>query len=448
MEGMVLIADDDKNLRTILAQALTRAGAKVRATATLSTLWRWLEEGEGDVVLTDVNLLDGDALEILPRMKAKRPDLNFVVMSAQNTVVTAMRASELGAYDYLAKPFDLREMLTTLRKAQGNDAVSSTPEQFVIEVDSDLPLVGTSEIMQEVYKQIARIIQSDLPIVIHGAAGTGKSLIAEVVHKYGARKDKPFVRFHGNETSYDAIVTAFEKANGGSLVLESIDEFFMNEQRQIQTILEDPRYDFRLISTTSRNLRQCVDEGKFRETLYFRMNVLNLELPDLVDRDQDSIELAHRFLTREPKHSSKRFDAEVLKFIQEYAWPGNVGELELAVSRALALSTDDLITTDIFISESMAHASVNKELSRDNDDLAQLVERRIHRFIKLNGGEYGGELYQNIISQVEKPLISTVLKITNGNQIKAAEILNINRNTLRKKIANLDILVTKSKKLM
>ena len=447
MEGTVLIADDDKNLRNILTQALTRAGAKVRATATLSTLWRWLEEGEGDVVLTDVNLADGDALEILAKMKAKRPDLEFVVMSAQNTVLTAIRATEVGAFDYLAKPFDLREMLQVLQKAQGQSQ-KSRPENTHANESSKLPIIGRSDAMQEIYKQLSRIIPADLNVLIQGSAGTGKSLIAKIIHDFGPRKEKPFVKFGGEDSSFDAIKNAFVRAQNGTLVFESIDEFFANEQRQIQLLIDSGEYPCQIISTTNKNLGALARSNQFREDLYFRTSVLGLALPDLVDRDDDVIEIANHFLALANPVRPKILSQAAIEKLRTQEWAGNIYELKSNIERALAMSNMEIISDTDLESELTQHTG-DENMHIAGSSFGDIVEAHVKRFLKLHGDQLPAEgLYQAIINEVERPLLRVVLDACDGNQIKASNMLDINRNTLRKKINTLDISVTKSKKMM
>ena len=193
MEGTILVADDDRSIRTVLAQALTRAGCRVRATGTASTLWRWIEEGEGDVVVTDVMMPDGDALDLLPAIRKKRPGLPVIVMSAQNTVMTAIRAAEVGAYEYLPKPFDLKEVLAQVSKALNQKSRPPSPVEEEPVGGDNLPLIGRSPAMQEVYRILARLMNTDLGVMITGESGTGKELVARAVHNLGLRKKGPFV---------------------------------------------------------------------------------------------------------------------------------------------------------------------------------------------------------------------------------------------------------------
>ena len=196
MEGTILVADDDRTIRTVLAQALTRAGCRVRATGTATTLWRWIEEGEGDVVVTDVMMPDGDALDLLPAIRKRRPELPVIVMSAQNTVMTAIRAAEVGAYEYLPKPFDLKEVLVQVSKAlnQKSRRMPVAEDEAPNGAREDnLPLIGRSPAMQEVYRILARLMNTDLGVMITGESGTGKELVARALHNYGLRKAGPFV---------------------------------------------------------------------------------------------------------------------------------------------------------------------------------------------------------------------------------------------------------------
>ena len=193
MEGTILVADDDRTIRTVLAQALTRAGCRVRATGTATTLWRWVEEGEGDVVVTDVMMPDGDALDLLPAIRKRRPDLPVIVMSAQNTVMTAIRAAEVGAYEYLPKPFDLKEVLGQVSKALNQKTRRAPQPEEEPHREDNLPLIGRSPAMQEVYRILARLMNTDLGVMITGDSGTGKELVARALHNYGLRKAGPFV---------------------------------------------------------------------------------------------------------------------------------------------------------------------------------------------------------------------------------------------------------------
>ena len=265
MEGTIIIADDDKSIRTVLAQALTRAGCRVRVTGAISTLWRWLEEGEGDVLVTDVMMPDGDALDILPVLKRKRPDLPVIVMSAQNTVMTAIRASETGAYEYLPKPFDLKEVLKVVGTALKGKITVAQKKINVLTNDElntnspVLPLIGRSPAMQEVYRIMARLIRTELSVLINGSSGTGKELVARALHDFGQRKHQPFVTVRVTTLSTELIeeelfgekklaktgvqtIGKFEQAEGGTLFLDEVSDIPLNVQSRLLGVLQSGEF--------------------------------------------------------------------------------------------------------------------------------------------------------------------------------------------------------------
>ncbi len=447
MDGTVIIADDDKNLRAVLTQSLTRAGARVRSTATLSTLWRWLEDGEGDVVLCDVNLADGDALEELPKLRQLRPDLQFVLMSAQNTVITALRAGEAGAFDYLAKPFDLREMIETLLRAQKQ--VNATPRRETSDHDLDLPLLGRSEVMQEIYRNLSRIIPSDMPVLITGETGTGKSLVAEVLHRFGPRKAMRLVRYDGSNSGGISVRESFETAGEGTLILEKLDDYFPSEQREILQAIESGQYQARIVATATHSIHSSVDDGQFRADLYHQINVLNINMPSLSDHIDDIGELAESFV-HEESDGSKYLEDEAVQALMQRSWPGNVKELQSAMKRVVAMSPSDVISaSDLSAVLPMDNRDGARSAMGVDQGFSHAVEAHVRRFMKLHGNHLPPNgFYNDLIGEVDKATIEVVLELTGGNQIKTADILGINRNTLRKKIQNLDISVTKGKKLM
>jgi len=327
MEGTILVADDDRTIRTVLAQALTRAGCRVRATGTTSTLWRWIEEGEGDVVVTDVMMPDGDALDLLPAIRKKRPDLPVIVMSAQNTVMTAIRAAEADAYDYLPKPFDLKEVLSQVAKALRQKARKApVADEDPHPREENLPLIGRSPAMQEVYRILARLMNTDLGVMISGESGTGKELVARALHNFGLRKNGPFVAVNMAAIPRDLIETElfghekgaftgavaqrigkFEQAQGGTIFLDEIGEISLDTQVKLLRVLQEREIDrvgglqpvpidVRVVAATNRSLEQEVEAGRFREDLFFRLAIVRLTVPPLRDRPEDVPLLIERFL--------------------------------------------------------------------------------------------------------------------------------------------------------
>jgi two-component system nitrogen regulation response regulator GlnG len=478
--GTVLLADDDRTIRTVLNQALTRIGCRVRATGSTNTLWRWVEDGEGDLIVTDVMMPDGDALDLCPAIRKKRPDLPIIVMSAQNTVVTAIRAAEVGAYEYLPKPFDLKEVLDHVKRALNQRTPQAAPEQKPPTARQEaLPLIGRSPAMQEVYRIMARLMQTDLSVMISGESGTGKELVARALHDFGRRKDMPFVTINVAATPADAIedelfgrdrpfegdylAGRLERAQGGTLFLDEIGDMPLVAQTRLLRVLQDGEFtkagdrrstksDVRLIAATHQDMRSLIHEGKFREDLFYRLNVVPLRLPPLRERIEDIADLTRAFLTRAVTEGlpRKTVSQNALKVLSEQYWSGNVRELENLIKRLVALCADEIIDAPMVEEELTARpSSVTEPAPMMGETLGTAVEYHLRRYFSLHEGALPSPgVYNRVIKEVEWPLIALTLEAVNGNQIKAAEILGINRNTLRKKIRELDITVTRGKKMM
>jgi two-component system, NtrC family, nitrogen regulation response regulator GlnG len=478
MQGRtILVADDDAAIRTILSQALSRAGYEVRSTGNAATVWRWINQGEGDLVITDVVMPDENAFDLLPRIKKVRPDLPIIVMSAQNTLMTAIRASERGAYEYLPKPFDLKELVAIVGRALSQPKqrpAIAKPE----EIDS-IPLVGRSPAMQEIYRVLARLMQTDLTVMISGESGTGKELVARALHDYGKRRTGPFVAVNMAAIPRDLIESElfghekgaftgansrssgrFEQAQGGTLFLDEIGDMPMEAQTRLLRVLQQGEYttvggrtpiksDVRIIAATNKDLRLLIQQGLFREDLFFRLNVVPLRLPPLRERSEDVPDLIrHFFLIAEREGLPlKQLDQEALDRLKRYRWPGNVRELENLARRLAALYPQDVITASVIDAElaqpTATAPSDGETLSEDNLSLA--VERYLNRyFAHFNSSLPPPGLYHRVLREIEHPLLSAALAATRGNQIRAADLLGVNRNTLRKKIRELEIQVIRS----
>ncbi len=484
MEGTILVADDDRTIRTVLAQALTRAGCRVRATGTASTLWRWIEEGEGDVVVTDVMMPDGDALDLLPAIRKKRPNLPVIVMSAQNTVMTAIRAAEVGAYEYLPKPFDLKEVLSQVSKAlnQKSRRVPLVEEEPTASREDNLPLIGRSPAMQEVYRILARLMNTDLGVMINGESGTGKELVARALHNFGLRKNGPFVAINmaaiprdlieselfGHEkgafTGADrAMAGKFEQAKGGTLFLDEVGDMPLDAQTRLLRVLQEGEFtrvggrdlqtaDARIIAATHQDLRSLINEGRFREDLFYRLNVVPIRLPPLRERLDDVPDLARAFLRKAESEGlpRKTVSKEALDILKKQEWTGNVRELENLMRRLCVLCPDDLISGAVMAQEISARpSSAASPQGTQPQRLAHAIEAHLRRYFDLHGdGLPPDGLYDRILKEMELPLIALALSATRGNQVRTAELLGINRNTLRKKIKDLDIRVTRGKRMM
>ncbi|MCR9213600.1 MAG: nitrogen regulation protein NR(I) [Proteobacteria bacterium] len=480
MVGTILVADDDQSIRTVLDQALSRANYVVRSTSNAATLYNWVLEGAGDLILTDVIMPDENGLDLLPRIKKVRPDVPVIVMSAQNTLLTAIKATERGAYDYLPKPFDLKELLQVVERALSKPKKVSRRFGEEDEEETKIPLIGRSPAMQEIYRVLARLMGTDLTVLISGESGTGKELVARALHEYGKRKNGPFVPINmaaiprelieselfGHEkgafTGAEArAIGRFEQAQGGTLFLDEIGDMPIEAQTRLLRVLQQGEYttvggrtaiktDVRIIAATNRDLRQFVRQGLFREDLYYRLNVVPLRLPPLRERAEDIPDLVRHFLSQSQEEGLpvKSIEKEALELLKRYKWPGNVRELENLVRRLAALYSDDVINVSVVEQEIQPPESgANGEPYSEDESLGMAVERHISKYFAAHAeGLPPAGLYDRVLREIERPLISLSLDSTNGNQIKAADLLGLNRNTLRKKIRELDIQVVRGLK--
>jgi two-component system nitrogen regulation response regulator GlnG len=473
--GTVLIADDDTAIRTVLNQALARAGYAPRATGNAATLWRWVSQGEGDVVLTDVVMPDENAFDLIPRIKKIRPDLPIIVMSAQNTLMTALTAAEKGAYEYLPKPFDLNEVVAVVGRALTQPGRSLKRPTQEIE-NEELPLIGRSPAMQEIYRVLARLTQTDLTVMINGESGTGKELVARVLHDYGRRRQGPFVAINmaaiprelveselfGHEKgAFTGAQTRtqgrFEQAEGGTLFLDEIGDMPLDAQTRLLRVLQEGEYttvggrtpiktNVRIIAATHRDLKAQIQQGLFREDLFYRLNVVPIRIPPLRERLEDVGDLVRHFLRQAAREGlgQKSIETAAIDRLKAHPWPGNIRELENFVRRMAALYTQDTLTAPI-IEQELAEALPDKSSDRggaDAKDLSEQVERYLSGYFAGFGKELPPPgLYERVIRQVELPLLTAALAATRGNQIRAAELLGLNRNTLRSRIRALDIRV-------
>lgn len=476
--GTILIADDDTAIRTVLNQALARAGYAPRATGNASTLWRWVTQGEGDAIITDVVMPDENAFDLIPRIKKLRPDLPIIVMSAQNTLMTALTAAEKGAFEYLPKPFDLNEVVAVVGRAL-SDPGRRAPRALPQEADSEeLPLIGRSAPMQEIYRVLARLTQTDLTVMINGESGTGKELVARVLHDYGKRRHGPFVALNmaaiprelieselfGHEKgAFTGAQTRtqgrFEQAEGGTLFLDEIGDMPMEAQTRLLRVLQQGEYttvggrtpiktNVRIIAATHRDLRLHIEQGLFREDLYYRLNVVPLRIPALRERLEDVGDLVRHFLRVAAREGlgERTIEMAAIEQLKSHSWPGNVRELENFVRRLAALYPQDTLNVDMVTQELVESAQMAAaEPDANPQNLSELVER----YLADHFAAYGTELpppglHERVIREVERPLLTAALAATRGNQIRAAELLGLNRNTLRSRIKSLDISVFKA----
>ncbi|MEQ8321668.1 MAG: nitrogen regulation protein NR(I) [Rhodospirillales bacterium] len=475
----ILVADDDDSIRTVVTQALSRAGYEVRSTGNASTLWQWVENGDGDLVITDVVMPDENGLDLVPKIRRIRPNLRIVVMSAQNTLLTAVKATERGAFEYLPKPFDLKELVSVVKRgleAKSKDHGLSGSRTTKEEVEEALPLIGRSPAMQEIYRTLARLMATDLTVMITGESGTGKELVARALHDYGKRKGKPFVAvnvaaiprdlieselFGHEKGSFTGAVNRttgrFEQANGGTLFLDEIGDMPMEAQTRLLRVLQEGEYttvggrtaiqsNVRVIAATHHDLKRLIRRGLFREDLYFRLNVVPIRLPPLRERTEDIPELVRHFLGRAANEGLpwKIIEPDALDLLQKHAWPGNVRELENMMQRLAALYSEEVIDADIIRTELNDGTGQSDQTVTQSGGLADAVDAHMKTYFNAHDGALpAAGLYGRVLREVERPLIMQTLQVTRGNQVKASEVLGLNRNTLRKKIRELGIPIIK-----
>ena len=459
----ILIADDDASIRLVLSQAFTRLGYQVRATGAAATLLKWVSEGEGDLVITDVVLPDENIFEVLPHVRRRRADLPVIVMSAQNTIVTAVNAAELGVFDYIPKPFDLDDMTTAAARALARPANGEAVRAQARALrDERLPLIGRSAPMQEVYRTIARLVGAELTVLIQGESGTGKELVARALHDLGRRRDGRFVVLNLAAAPRDRVdaelfgkgegdAGKIAEADGGTLFLDEIGDMPLDAQTRLLRVFDgadtplNPKTgrgaSVRVVAATNRELRGLIAQGLFREDLYFRLNVAPIRLPPLRDRLEDVPDLARHFLLRAHREGlpSKTIDQGAIERLKGHSWPGNVRELENLLRRICALYPEDLITTRIVDLE-LTDRSVAAPGNPAAASLADIVgDHLASYFASQPQGTPPDGLFERVMAEVERPLIRLTLAATQGNQLRAAKVLGLNRNTLRKRIHELQI---------
>ena len=475
MSRIILIADDDQSIRTVLKHALNNESYDIKITGSAVELMKWVDEGIGDVVLTDISMEDGNGLDVLKHINETRPDLPVVIMSAQNTVLTAINASESGAFEYLPKPFDLNEMKKILEMALNKmpDTLNNNTLDF-----QDLPLIGRSRAMQEVYRTIGRLITSEYGVLITGESGTGKELVAKALHDFGLRKGKAFVAVNMSAIPQDLIETElfgyekgaftgadsnkmgrFQQSSGGTLFLDEIGDMPLSVQTRLLRVLQEgeitpvggttnQHVDIRVIAATHRNLEDMVKDGTFREDLYYRLNVVPIKLPALRERSGDIPDLISAFF-RKNGETPKNITIPAMTTLENYYWSGNVRELENLVRRISVLVSGSVVDKQVIDTLlGLSKSSDGDEIVADEvhgKGIAGSCEKHIRAYLNAFDSTVGdGNLYKVIINEVERPLIELTLQKFNGNQIKTALALGLNRNTLRKKISDLNINIVKT----
>ena len=464
----IIVVDDDSSIRVVLSSALTRAGYNVKSSGTATGMMRLVESNFADVLITDVGLPDGDALDILPKLQKMVPNLKIIVMSARTTLLTAMRAEKKGAYDYLPKPFDLEELLRLVSRTflldpiNKNNNSSNFNNQDNKSIYDAGPVIGKSSIMQDIYKKMSRLITNNLSVLITGDTGTGKNIIARAIHDLSTKYNNPFIKlnmdFFNKEVTFLDITNFYTQNNNNqntnslenfddcTILINEISDFSLVQQINLLNFLEinfelqsnEKKFlkNNRIISTTRKNIIDMVNKGLFREDLFYRLNVVHIKLPTLKDRSEDISDLSLFFLNNYffDKKIKKSISIQGLSLFRQYPWPGNIREFKNVINRLCILSSNDEISVNL-ISDVLNEVRDTNDFNEDNQNIDTLLYKGIKNYFKtLDKNMDIKNLYDEIISKIEKPLIELTLNLYRGNQIKASNCLGLNRNTLRKKI--------------
>ena len=466
----IILAEDDDSIRLVTTRYLEDSGFNVLSATSLKDLWKLIESGAGEALVTDVMMPDGELFEILPQIIELRDNLPVIVISAKNNLQTAISATKQGAYEYLPKPFDLEELLSLVVNAIESRNVKREKVKSYQSGDKQL-IIGRSPSMQDLYKSIARLSQNDLTVMIYGESGTGKELVAKALHQYGPRSDQPFIALNmaaipselieselfGHEKgsftgAHQKTDGKFKQAEKGTLFLDEIGDMPIEAQTRLLRVLQEGEFtsiggkekiktDTRIIAATHKNLPLLIEKGIFREDLYYRLNVVPISIPSLRERKEDLVELVNHFLNKAEslKLSPKKIDPKGYKIIESYSWPGNIRELENFIYKLSALYTEDLLDTKILKKEIKILKDMDKKISDTAKGFLSLISNYFSKNISKISEDHSGEIYNHYINEVEKALLVEILKSKNGNQLRASEILGLNRNTLRKKITELNI---------
>ena len=457
MEKEVLIIDDDEAITWVVKKALEPIGYKVLARPRLSSGLKAVKGGL-QLVLLDIVLPDGNGLEALKEIRSSFPEALVIMITAHGRMESTVEAMREGAYDYIEKPFDVEELKMNVEKAFRDMAVREELSNLrSVAAEAEEPqIVGRSPKMLKVFKEIGRVASKDVTVLIVGESGTGKELVAKAIHHNSNRRTGPFVAINAASIPKDLLEAelfgwekgAFtgakekhagkiESARGGTLFLDEISELNLNLQAKLLRFMQDRKFsplgsntvmegNVRILGATNRDLKEAISKGLFREDLYYRFNVVQIKLPTLAERREDIIPLAKHFLKDAEKKfetGKKELSREAKDLLLKYPWPGNVRELENAIKRACVLSNGTVIERrDLPLEEANSFS------------IQDFLEEKLKRYLKEMTKLEKCNLYDSVVSEVEKALIKIVLNETGGNQLKASKTLGINRNTLRAKI--------------
>jgi two-component system nitrogen regulation response regulator GlnG len=467
----ILVADDEESIRWVLSKALSKQGYQVDLASNGEQALEMGRQKSYDLAVLDIKMPGLSGLDLLTRFQEERPETLVVIMTAESTMKNAVEAMKRGAYDYITKPFDLDTLDAIILKAQKaadvGEEVARLKDELKEHYQLDRAIIGQSPPMQALYKVLGKIAPSDVTVLIVAESGTAKELVARAIHFNSQRLGKPFIALNcaaiprelleselfGHEKGAFTGATErktgkFEQANGGTLFLDEIGDMPLELQAKLLRVLQEReitrtggtssiRVDVRILAATNQNLKKKVQDREFREDLFYRLNVVPVELPPLRQRREDLPLLVDYFLGKareEYQTNARGVTAEAMALLQGHAWPGNVRELEHALQRAALLSPDALLAPPDF------PELLNEQATAGNSaSLEGLIAAKLQSSLLQIDLQEMNNLYDMVLHQMERPLINIVLDKTRGNQVRAAEVLGINRNTLRKKIQTLGI---------
>ena len=471
----ILVADDEESMRWVLSKALKKKGFMVDLARDGNEALQLIRSNDYDLAILDIKMPGISGLDLLDKVRELKSDLLVVIMTAEASMRNAVEAMKRGAYDYLTKPFDLDVIDAIIEKVNRarelTSQVTVLREELKDRYQLEKTIIGNSPAMREVYKSIGKVAPSDITVLIQGESGTGKELIARAIHVNSKRLGKPFIAINcaaipkelleselfGFEKgaftgAMDRKLGKFEQANGGTIFLDEIGDMPLDLQAKILRILQEKEVtrtggnqniavDVRIVAATNQNLEEMAHRKQFREDLYYRLNVVPIQLVPLRERRDDLPLLVDYFLLKtcaELETPPKKCSPEAMALISGYGWPGNIRELENTIKRAVILSSDPLLTPADFPGLRAGRAG-SETASTEEHSLEDLIDQKLRScFVNIDKME-AGDVYNLVLKQMERPLISFVLEKTRGNQVKAADILGINRNTLRKKIQELGV---------
>ncbi|SEA06049.1 two component, sigma54 specific, transcriptional regulator, Fis family [Desulfuromusa kysingii] len=467
----ILVADDEESIRWVLSKALKKQGFSVDLAEDGSQARSLAQKNHYDLAILDIKMPGVQGLDLLKLFRAESPDTLIIIMTAEATMENAVSAMKHGAYDYLTKPFDLTALDAIILKAEKaadlTGKIDHLKEELQDHYSVGRAIIGNSQAMQDIYKILGRAAGSDVTILVTGESGTGKELIARAIHVNSQRLGKPLIALNCAAIPHELLETElfghergaftgaterkigkFEQANGGTLFLDEIGDMPLELQAKLLRVLQEKeitrtggnqtiQVDVRIVAATNQDILSRVKEKQFREDLYYRLNVVPIKMPPLRERRDDIPLLADFFLQKSKQDlgiDAMEYSEELLELFKTYNWPGNVRELENNIKRAALLSPNQVLTPLDF-----PDLLEGKKYQRQDESLETLVAQKLENSLSQMNLHEMDTLYEMVLHQVERPLINIVLQKTRGNQIKAAQILGINRNTLRKKIKTLEI---------